>query len=646
MFDEDDIVRVHKKRNDALIILIVFSFAILLARLWFLQIYMGDTLFKYSLENRLRKENIPASRGMIYSRNNILLAHNTPRFDVVVTPQYLRNKELTLKKLAKIMDMNPQKIRKILEKKSKQAKYIPVTIKKNLSRREVSIIETENAKMPGVSITEFISRKYRDGEIGAHLLGYIAEISQNQLQKFRARDNVNYKLGDFIGKSGIEEKFDLNLRGRDGYRFVEVDAHGRMKRHITNRLFTQIQNREAIPGQNIRLTIDRDLQLTAYKALEGKVGSAVVVDVNTGEVLAMVSRPSFNPTQSKITSNYWNSLISNKDKPFRNRAIQEHYPPGSTFKTITAMAALEEKIIDIKTTVNCEGSFQNGRRKFHCWKQKGHGKVDLARSLRESCDVYYYKIATMLDIDILAKYAKSLGLGMKSGINLSGETSGLIPTKEWKRQRNGEKWIQGETLSCAIGQSFILATPLQLAMSYAAIANGGKLYKPKIIKEIFLNSGVTLKKENSTLIREVNFSPETLKPVQKALWEAVNTQKGTAWWQRGTGIDMAGKTGTSQVISLSSYQLFSKCEDRQYKYRHHGLFTAFVPYESPKISISVVIEHGCHGNSAAAPVAKEIAQVYMKKYFPEKYKFYLTRDVKTRRQHKMKTEVNENISLN
>ena len=644
MFDENDIVQSHKKRNDVLAIFIIASFAILLARLWFLQIYMGDTLLRYSLNNRLRKENIPAPRGMIYEQNNILLVHNISRFDVIITPQYLRNKELTIMKLAKILDIKPEVINKKLHNKTNQAEYIPITIKKNLTRKEVAIIETENAKMPGVSIKEFISREYKDKEIGVHLLGYIAEISQNQLQKLRKRDNVNYKLGDFIGKSGIEERLDLNLRGNDGYRFMEVDAHGRMKGHIEGRLFADIQNKAMEPGHNIRLTIDRDLQLAAHKALEKHAGSVVAVDIHTGEVLAMISRPSFNPTQREMTTDYWNSLINNDKRPFRNRVIQEHYPPGSTFKVITAIAALEEGIINTKTTVNCEGAFRSGRRKFHCWKKSGHGKVNLTKSLRESCDVYYYKIATMLDIDILAKYARLFGFGAISGIDLAGETPGLIPTREWKRQRNGEPWIKGETLSCAIGQSFVLATPLQLAMSYAAIANNGKLYRPKIVKEIFLNSGETLQKERPTLIREIEIKPNTFEAVRKALWEAVNSPEGTAWWQRGRGIDMAGKTGTSQVISLLPNQLFSKCEDRQYKYRHHGLFAAFVPYEEPKIAISAVVEHGCHGSSAAAPIVRDIAQTYMKKYFPKKYKSYLTRDKKIHSQSLNKLKTHTNIS--
>ena len=383
---------------------------------------------------------------------------------------------------------------------------------------------------------------------------------------------------------------------------------------------------------------------TAYKALEDKVGGAVAVDVHTGEILAMVSRPSFDPTQFSrgITSEYWKALVEDEKNPLRDKTIQEHYSPGSTFKTITAIAALEEGIVDENMSVNCTGSFVLGRRKFHCWKQHGHGKVNLIRSIRESCDVYYYKIATMLDIDVLAKYARALGLGMKSGIKLSRETSGLIPTKEWKRKRSGEEWVKGETLSCAIGQSFVLTTPLQLAMSYSAIANGGNLYRPRIIKEIFLNSGKILTKERPQLIDRINLKPEVLSLIKRGLWEAVNSRKGTAWWHRGRGIDMAGKTGTSQVMSFSADQLFSKCEERPYKQRHHGIFAAFAPSASPKIAIGVVVEHGCHGSSAAAPVARAIAEAYMKKYLPKEYDFYLARDKKLYREYAKKIQVSNN----
>ena len=644
MFDENSIVRGHKKRLDMIGAGVLVCFTIILSRLWYLQIYHGDEMFMYSLENRLRKENVPAPRGMIYSRNNELLVHNAPRFDVVVTPQYLGDRRLTLKKLSLVLGMGYEQIEKILEQDSKQAKYRPVTVKKNVTRKEVAIIETENAKMPGVGIVEFISREYKDKEAGAHLFGYISEISQDQLSQLRERDKFEYKLGDFIGQGGIEEKMDLQLRGIDGHRFMEVDAFGRLKKQIEGEsIFQEVKNKEVQTGNNIRLTIDRDLQLTAYKALQDKVGGVVAVEVDTGEILAMVSRPSFNPTQfSKgLTLEYWKSLVDDERNPLRDRTIQEHYSPGSTFKTITAIAALEEGIIDANTVVNCKGFFRLGRRRFHCWRQFGHGNVNLVKSLRESCDVYYYKIATMFDIDVLARYAKKLGFGMISGISLSRETSGLIPTKEWKKKRNGEEWVKGETLSCAIGQSFVLVTPLQLAMGYAAIANGGTLYKPKIIKEVFLNSGKILNKEEVEVVNKINFSERTLKLIKKGLWESVNTSKGTAWWQRGQGIDMAGKTGTSQVISLSADKLFAKCEDRKYRHRHHGVFASFVPANDPKVAIGVIIEHGCHGSSAAAPVARDIAQVYMKKYYPEEYKTYLARDRRNYRKSLREVKVSE-----
>ena len=271
MFGEEDLVKVHKPRADIIGNIIIVTFAIILARLWYLQIYRGKILLRYSIENRLRKEDVQAPRGMIFSRNNQLLVHNTPRFDAVVVPQFLKHKKETLLKLSKILNMTPEKIKRIMKKNSAQARYRPVTIKKNISQKEVAVIETENAELPGVNVQAFISREYKDREVGGHLFGYISEISQNQLPKYRKRDKINYKLGDFIGQSGIEEEYDLDLRGRDGHEFMEVDARGRRKRHVSSDdIFKDIENLPAKPGHNIRLTIDRDLQLSAFKALEGK----------------------------------------------------------------------------------------------------------------------------------------------------------------------------------------------------------------------------------------------------------------------------------------------------------------------------------------------------------------------------------------
>ncbi|MCR9204764.1 MAG: penicillin-binding protein 2 [Halobacteriovoraceae bacterium] len=623
MFGEDDLVRQHKGRADLIGNIIVICFLVILARLWYLQIYQGELFFKFSLENRLRKETIKAPRGMIYSRNSELLTHNIPRFDAIIIPQYLKNKKYTLDKLASVLNMSIGEIKAVLKKNRSQARYRPVTVKKNISLKEVSIIETENSKMPGVRVQTFISREYRDAEAGAHLLGYISEINQRQLPRYTKRDAYDYKLGDFIGQAGIEEKFDLQLRGIDGYEFVEVDARGRMRRNISaNALFAGIENKQARPGNNIRLTVDRDMQLAAFKALKDKVGSAVAVDVNTGEILAMVSRPAFDPTKfSKgITKEYWASLVNDERNPLRDRTIQEHYAPGSTFKPITAIAALEEKIVKADQELKCGGTYRLGRRVYHDWRRGGHGMTDVYKAIRRSVDVYFYQIATQLDIDKLAKYAKMFGFGEKTGISLSRETSGLIPTREWKKKRSGEDWQLGETLSCVIGQSYVLATPLQLAMAYASIANNGTLYKPYLIKEIFSNNGEIVEETKPEKVGDVKVSEKTLAAVQKGLYQVANHPRGTAYWYRGIGLEMAGKTGTAQVRSMSSKELFSRCEDMPYKDRHHGIFVGYAPYDNPKVAVAAVVEHGCHGSSAAAPIVRDVLTTYMKKYMADVYK--------------------------
>lgn len=620
MLQKENPVKDYKSRVTIIGNIVALSFAIILARLWFLQIYNGERFFQYSLENSLRKENLKAPRGLVFSRNNKLLIHNLPRFDAVIIPQYLRNKKTSLKKLAKIIDMPVSTIEKILKKNSSQPRYMTVVIKKNISMKEVAIMETENFKIPGISVRKFIGREYPEKEIGAHLLGYISEINDTQIPKLRKKYNYIYRPGDHVGQAGIEEILDLQLRGEDGHQIVEVDALGRARRYVrSDKLFKGVINRNFKRGSNLRLTIDKDLQTTAYNSLEGKVGSAVAVDVQTGEILAMVSRPSFDPSQfgRGITQEYWNSLITNENNPLLDRNIQEHYSPGSTFKTITALAALEEGLIDEKTEINCPGHMKFGIRRFHCWKKHGHKKVNIFKALKESCDIYFYKLAQMLDIDVLAKYANMLGLGMKTGISLPREIPGLIPNKKWKKEYTGEVWQKGETLSVAIGQSFALATPIQLAMSYAALANGGKVYRPYYLKEVFDNDGEVVEKHTPELIRSFNLKPKTLKILKKSLFNVVNEKKGTAYWFRGKGLNMAGKTGTSQVVRLASDKIYNKCEEMEYKFRHHGIFVAFAPIDNPKIAVSVVVEHGCHGSTAAAPVARNIIDKYMRKYQPE-----------------------------
>ena len=624
MFGDEQLIKLHRKRAGQVANIILICFGVVLLRLWYLQVYKGEQYHRFSIQNRLRKEIVRAPRGMIYSANDQLLVDNIPRFDAVLTRQYLKNKDETLKRLSSILGMEMEEINQTIRKHSSQAKYRPIIIKKNISLEEVARIETENAFLPGVSVDTFISREYVDGEVGAHLLGYISEISQQQLPKYRSRDKLDYHLGDFIGQFGIEEEMDKTLRGDNGFEYVEVDALGRKKKYInTDNLFQGIKDEMPRPGKNLKLTIDRDMQMAAYEALKGKSGSLVALDVKTGKVLTMVSTPAFDPSQFSrgLTMDYWNSLINNEENPLRDRSIQEHFSPGSTFKPFTAIAALEEGIIDPNTKIRCHGTYRLGRRVYRSWKRYGTEKVNITDALMQSCNIFFYKAATDMDIDSLAKYSKLFGFGERSGIALPREVSGLIPTKEWKLKRNGIPWQQGETLSCSIGQSYVLVSTLQLANAYAAIATKGKLYRPYIVDEVFDYNGKQIKKFEPELIREIKLKESTWNAVRKGLYRVVNEPKGTAWWRRGLGNQMAGKTGTSQVIrAASEEQLYSKCSEMEYKYRHHGVFVAFAPYDDPQIAVAALVEHGCGGSSAAAPVVEKVVSQYMTKYLPEKQK--------------------------
>lgn len=630
MFGEEELVKIHKDRATLISYIITAAFGLVLSRLWYLQVYKGETLHNYSIQNRLRKEVVWAPRGLIYSRDDQLLVDNIPRFDAILTPQFLIEREETLGKLSKILGMETTSIESVLKKNANQATYRPIIIKKNISFAELAQIESQNAELPGVSVDTFISREYRDKEVGAHLLGYISEISQTQLPKLRERDRFDYRLGDFIGQFGIEEQLDRYLRGENGHEFVEVDARGRRKRYInTDNLFKGIEDETPLSGMNVKLTIDRDMQIAAYNALEGKVGGVISIDVESGQVLAMVSRPSFDPSQFSrgLSPEYWRSLVNNKLHPLRDRNIQEHFSPGSTFKAITGIAGFETDAIDERFEVNCGGSFRLGTRVYHCWKKEGHGATSIVKAIRESCNVYFQKAALRMDIDDIAKYATAFGLGSRTGISLPREVSGLIPTQDWKRKRFGQEWQAGETLSCAIGQSYVLASTIQLATSYAAIANGGKIFRPYVVKDIYDTQGELVKTFHSELLSEVKMkNKKTLELVREGLFQVMNNPKGTAFARRGPGIMMAGKTGTSQVRSSSADKVYQKCDFMDYESRHHGLFVGFAPYDNPKIATAVIVEHGCSGSGAAAPVAEKVVTQYMKKYQPEMYLANLEKD--------------------
>lgn len=630
MFGEEELVKIHKGRGGMIGNIIFAAFGLLLARLWYLQVYKGEQLHNFSIQNRLRKEVVWAPRGLLFSRDDQLLVDNIPRYDAIITPQYLLDRDQTIVRLSKILDMEVASVEKVLKKNANQATYRPITVKKNIGFEELAQIESLNAELPGVSVEMFISREYKDKDIGAHLLGYISEISQTQLPKFRRRDGMDYRLGDFIGQFGIEEQLDKYLRGTNGHEFVEVDARGRRKRYInTDNLFKGIEDEKPDPGMNVKLTIDRDMQIAGYNALEGKVGSVIALDIDTGEVLAMVSRPAFDPSQFSrgLTSEYWRSLITNKEHPLRDRNIQEHYSPGSTFKAFTGISGFEEGLLDERTEVFCSGNLRFGRKVYHCWKKDGHGATNITKAIRESCNIYFQRAAMRMDIDTIAKYAGMFGLGRRTGISLPREVSGLIPTTSWKKKRYGQEWQPGETLSCAIGQSYVLTSNIQMAQAYGAIANGGKIYRPYVVKDIYSTKGELLKSFTPELLSEFRLkNPRTLTAIREGLFQVVNNPKGTAFARRGKGILMAGKTGTSQVVRSSADKIYQKCEEMDYDYRHHGVFIAFAPYDNPKIAAAAMVEHGCHGSSAATPVVEAVMSAYMQKYQPQMYLQNLEKD--------------------
>jgi penicillin-binding protein 2 len=571
------------KRITIAVYVILFSFLLFLFRLWDLQVIRGAEFRKTDERNRLRVLNIPAPRGIIYDRNNKPLVKNIPSFDITVVKEDIPRDQDTLTELGRLIGLSLDDINKRLSSPSNP--FEPVTLKEDISTEEVAIIEARKMDFPGLQISVVSGREYIYGHSASHVLGYLGRLSIRQL---RSPQYSGIPQETPIGQFGIEKVFDETLRGKIGKKVIEVDAVGSIIKIV------RIQR--PIKGRDIQLTVDIDLQVEAEKGLRGKAGAVVALQPNTGEVLALASSPSFNPNlfMRGIDSKIWKGLVNNPLKPLLNRAIQSQYPPGSTFKIITAIAALEEGLVDEKTSYYCSGSIFFGRT-FRCWKAAGHGYVNLHKALVESCDVYFYEIAKQLDVDKLAQYAMGFGLGRPSGISLEGEAAGIVPTSGWKRERKNEKWFRGETLNTVIGQGYLSTTPLQMARLTGAVVNGGRLYEPYILAgagSVEPESIVRIKPEYSALIKS-------------ALLSVVSDKHGTGWPALSDIVSIGGKTGTTQVVGG-----VSKSKDVPHRFKDHAWFVAFAPEKSPQIAVAVFVEHGEHGSTGAAPIAKKIIEAY------------------------------------
>jgi penicillin-binding protein 2 len=579
----------NKKRTiSVLTYLSLTIMSIFLLRLYQLQVLKGDYYLAKSEKNKVRVFKIPASRGIIYDRNGIALVKNSPYFIASLIPD-LSGRAINLTELSKLLNISVEDLSEKIIRHGKNS-LEPIRLKKDLSFREVAIIEARRSDFPGLIIETEVTRTYPFGNTAAHLIGYLSLPTEEQLRRGLFKE---IPPGTFVGQWGVEALYDEKLRGAPGKRFVEIDALGR-----------QIRNVKIVPpqrGDDITLSIDIRTQSAAEKAFKGRSGALMALDPNNGEVLALVSLPSFDPNlfARGIAYKHWKRLKKHPGHPLLNRVLQSQYPPGSIFKIVTAVAALEEGIIDRDFKVNCTGKINVGPWRFSCWKEEGHGVVDIKKAIIESCDVYFYEIGRLLGIDRIAKYAKALGFGAVSGLNLCSEKEGIIPNRYWKLKTKGRPWYLGETFNASIGQGYVSVTPAQAALMISAIANGGMIYSPVLIKS-YKNREPALK---------ISLKAETLSIIRESLSGVVEHPKGTARQAQSELTRIAGKTGTAQVIRMGDSD---KKSSKHRQYRDHAWFVAYAPEDHPLIALSVLVEHGGHGGVAAVPIAKRTIEEYIR----------------------------------
>ncbi|MCP9446023.1 MAG: penicillin-binding protein 2 [Nitrospira sp.] len=569
--------------------------ALLALRLWHLQIREGAYYRDLSENNKTRQVLMEPARGLIYDRHGVLLANNVPSFSLYVALDEVRDREALIEKLSDLLELDPAFIRKKLG--GKGGKLLPRKIKDRLTLRDAVLIESHRLDLPGVMIQVESQRNYPGGVTASHVLGYVGEASAEQLEKPEFSD---LHQGSIVGQYGIEKSFDRYVRGQAGYKRIEVDAHGHEKKAVV------VEKPQA--GNDLYLTIDVRLQKLAEELLGREYGAIVALDPTNGDILAMASRPAFDPNvlSRELTPKQWAEIVQDEGRPLNNRASQGQYPPGSTFKVPMAVAALESKTVSPFSTVTCNGGYQFGNRIFRDWKVTGHGAVNLHSALVHSCDVYFYTVGQRMGIDLMAEFGKEFGLGQSTGVDLPSERIGVMPSTAWKKKVKKEPWLPGETISVAIGQGYMTVTPLQMANLIATVANDGVNYRPRLVLAVMDRITGNLQELPAVPRGKINAKPETFRLIKEALADVVKV--GTATRAKSSIVTIGGKTGTAQVAALRT----GPEESIPKKFRDHAWFIAFAPVESPKIAVAVLVEHMGHGGSAAAPLAKEIIEAYFK----------------------------------
>ena len=586
-------------------VVLVFLFLVLF--FWHLQVLHHSRYQRLADNNRIRLVQMPATRGIIKDRNGVILADSTPDYSLAVIPEDVeKDAEDTVLALSAVLERDREAALKRLRENAVNIPYRAIRVFDHLDEREVALLEANQDSFPGAVMLVAPRRYYPYGNTTAHLIGYVGEISKEQINSGSYPGAVK---GDTVGKDSLEKSFDTYLRGEDGGRQVEVDARGRE--------ISVLGVTEASPGADVRLTLDIRIQTELERAIGSDRGAGVVLMAQSGEVLAMVSLPAFDPNEFnlRMTRERWNEIVSDPGHPLQNRALQGMYPPGSTFKVVTAIAALMEGAIDSEEILHCSGGYYYGRRLYRDWKQSGHGKVNLRKGIVESCDVFFYQAGERTGVNALAKWASILGLGRKSGIDLPGEEEGLVPSPDWKLKERGEPWFPGETLSAAIGQGYVLVTPLQLANLYATIARKGVQMDPFLVNRIADVRGLELYRRDPMVRRETEIPADVWEKIIDALEGVVNDSKGTGRAARIPGVRVAGKTGTAQVVRIQ--EMSDDESDVPYELRDHGWFAAFAPASNPKFVAVVIVEHGGHGSSSAAPIVSRVLKKCLEFYPPD-----------------------------
>ncbi len=573
---------------------------LLLAKLAYLQLVRHDFFWRLAQQRTFFRVPLPAPRGRIYDFRGRLLAGTRPTFNLYIDPYYLRGKEdKVLKELASLLGEDFVRLKEEYLFKKKRG-YGEILLRRGLDRDTVARLEARRYYLPGLKLLAQPERYYPWGREFFHLLGYVSPITKKELQALKSQ---GYGPEDYIGRSGLEKLFEKDLKGEKGELELERDAFGRVVKVVGGK--------PPVPGRDLYLTVDSHLQLQVYRLLKDRSGAILILSPRDGKVLALVSSPAPDPNQfiAGFTPSEWKELLKDPLHPLLNKALQS-YHPGSTFKPLTALAALKAGLVKPQEEVLCRGFHRLGRRVFRCWRRWGHGKMELIQGLAQSCDVYFYVLGERLDIDYLAGFARACGFGKPSGLALPGEEVGIVPDRFWKRKTFGDKWHKGENLIVAIGQGALEVNLVQLVKFYAALANGGTLYRPYVISSLKTPEGETLKEFGPRKEARLPVSSYWLEWIKRGLQEAVNGKKGTGRAARLKEVVVAGKTGTAQVVRIKRKKKSAPKEEIPYEERDHAWFVAFAPVKDPQIVVGVFVEHGGHGGSAAAPLAGKILKTY------------------------------------